>query len=169
MAKSKYLANDSNAALKELHDCLDKDPTMVEAHILSALINSELKQSKAANINLQQAFAQDFSIRENPVFMLMRSEVELKTEDYDAALKTLEAAILVPQVQDITASAASSSGKKYSLPYGNEERARIFLNLVLCYCHKKEFDKAKKIMTRAISEFQGTAEEVKVMLTQSDL
>jgi Tfp pilus assembly protein PilF len=52
LAKSKYLANDANGALKELHDCLDKDPTMVEAHILSALINSELKQSKAANINL---------------------------------------------------------------------------------------------------------------------
>ena len=169
MAKSKYLANDSNAALKELHDCLDKDPTMVEAHILSALINSEMKQSKAANINLQQAFAQDFSIRENPVFMLMRSEVELKTEDYDAALKTLEAAILLPQVQDITASPMNSSSKKYSLPYGNEERARIFMNLILCYCNKKEFDKAKKVMTRAISEFQGTAEEVKVMLTQSDL
>lgn len=98
LAKAKYLAHDSNAALKELHDCLDKDPTMVEAHILSALINSEMKQTKAANINLQQAFAQDFSIRENPVFMLMRSEVEIKAEDFDAALKTLESAILLPQV-----------------------------------------------------------------------
>jgi hypothetical protein len=51
---------------------------MVEAHILAALINSENKNMKAAEINLQQAFAQDFSIRENPVFMLMRSDVEIK-------------------------------------------------------------------------------------------
>lgn len=65
---------------------------MVEAHILAALINSENKNMKAAEINLQQAFAQDFSIRENPVFMLMRSDVEIKGQDWEAALKTLEAA-----------------------------------------------------------------------------
>ena len=65
---------------------------MVEAHILAALINSENKNMKAAEMNLQQAFAQDFSIRENPVFMLMRSDVEIKGQDWEAALKTLEAA-----------------------------------------------------------------------------
>ena len=78
LAKSKWLANDSAAALKDLGECLEKDPTMVEAHILSAIINSEVGNSKAADVSLQQAFAQDFSIRENPVFMLMRSDVELK-------------------------------------------------------------------------------------------
>ena len=53
LAKSKWLANDQSAALKELLDCLEKDPTMVEAHILSALINSECGNSKAADHNLQ--------------------------------------------------------------------------------------------------------------------
>ena len=91
-----WLSNDSNNALKQLNDCLDKDPTMVEAHILAALINSECGNTKASNLNLQQAFAQDFSIRENPVFMLMRSEVELKSKDFEAALKTLEAAYNLP-------------------------------------------------------------------------
>jgi len=155
--------------LKELHDCLEKDPTMVEAHILAAVINSECGNTKASNINLQQAFAQDFSIRENPVFMLMRSEVEIKSNMYDDALKTLEAAYKLPQVQDPTADVPQLSNKKYSLPYGQEERARIFMNLIKVYAELKEFDKAKKVMSRAISEFQGTPEEVKVMLTQSDM
>ena len=88
------------AALKDLQECLEKDPTMVEAHILSAIINSELGNSKAADVSLQQAFAQDFSIRENPVFMLMRSDVELKNQDFENALKTLEAVYNLPQVQD---------------------------------------------------------------------
>ena len=69
---------------------------MVEAHILAAVINSECGNTKASNINLQQAFAQDFSIRENQVFMLMRSEVEIKSELFDDALKTLEAAFALP-------------------------------------------------------------------------
>ena len=59
---------------------------MVEAHIFAALINSEAGHMKAAENNLKEAFAQDFSIRENPVFMLMRSDVEIKGKDWDAAL-----------------------------------------------------------------------------------
>lgn len=78
LAKSKWLANDVNSALRELFNCLQKDPTMIEAHVLAALINCESGNMKAAENSLQQAFAQDFKIRENPVFMLMRSEVEMK-------------------------------------------------------------------------------------------
>jgi pentatricopeptide repeat protein len=39
------------------------------------------------------------------------------------------------------------------------------MNLIKVYCEVKEFEKAKRIMSRAISEFEGTPEEVKVMLT----
>ena len=49
--------------------------------------------------------------------MLMRSECELKSKDFEAALKTLEAAFNLEQVQDASAQ-PPSSGKKYSLPYG---------------------------------------------------
>ena len=63
---------------------------MVEAHVLAALINCEANNIKAAENALQQAFAQDFKIRENPVFMLMRSEVEMKSGLWQDAAKTLE-------------------------------------------------------------------------------
>lgn len=96
LAKAYWLGNDSNGAIKQLHDCLEKDPTMVEAHIMAALINSDQGNKKASQANLQQAFAQDFSIRENPVFMLMRSEIEMNQEDYKAAQQTLEAAFQLP-------------------------------------------------------------------------
>jgi pentatricopeptide repeat protein len=39
------------------------------------------------------------------------------------------------------------------VPYGQEERSRIFINLIKVYCELKEFDKAKKVIARAISEF----------------
>lgn len=63
---------------------------MVEAHVLAALINCESGNTKAAENSLEQAFAQDFKIRENPVFMLMRSEVEMKQGKWGEAVKTLE-------------------------------------------------------------------------------
>lgn len=59
--------------------------------------------------------------------------------------------------------------KKYSLPFGQEERARIFINLVLAYCENKNFDSAKRILSRAVGEFTGTPEEIRVMLAQSDV
>ena len=73
---------------------------MVEAHMLAAMINSESGNMKAAENSLQQAFAQDFKIRENPVFMLMRSEVEIKVSDWPNALKTLESCFELPGVRD---------------------------------------------------------------------
>lgn len=96
--------------------------------------------------------------------MLMRSDVELKNQDFDNALKTLEAVYNLPQVQDPSAPPENIGMKKYSLPYGQQERARIFVNLIKVYSELKEFDKAKKVMARAISEFQGTPEEIKIML-----
>lgn len=154
-----------NAALRELHNCLQKDPTLIEAHVLAALINCEGGNVKAAENNLQQAFAYDFKIRENPVFMLMKSEVEIKSQDWPNALKTLEHAYELPGVKDTSVPQV----KKQSLPFGQEERARIFLNLVNVQCELKNFDAAKRILSRAVGEFSNTPEEVRVMLAQADL
>jgi hypothetical protein len=52
LAKARWLANDVNAALRELHNCLQKDPTLIEAHVLAALINCESGSIKAAENNL---------------------------------------------------------------------------------------------------------------------
>ena len=132
---------------------------------MAALINCEAGNVKAAENALQQAFSQDFKIRENPVFMLMRSEVEMKAGDWASAVKTLEQAYDLPGVKDSMAQVdVKSQGKKYSLPFGQEERARIFLNLVLAYCEVKNFDLAKRILSRAVGEFSSTTEETRVML-----
>lgn len=57
LAKARWLAADTNAALRELYNCLQKDPTLVEAHVMAALINCEAGNIKAAENALQQAFA----------------------------------------------------------------------------------------------------------------
>ena len=48
LAKCRWLGHYTSAALKEIKECLEKDPTMVEAHIFAALINSENGNNKAA-------------------------------------------------------------------------------------------------------------------------
>lgn len=103
LAKARWLFNDTPAALREINDCLSKDPTVVEAHVLAAVINSEAGNMRAADNFLKQAFAQDFSIRDNPVFMLMKSDVEMKQKDWEEAKKTLEHIFKMPVVQDPSA------------------------------------------------------------------
>lgn len=63
---------------------------------MAALINSEAGNMKAADNYLKQAFAQDFSIRDNPVFMLMKSEVEIRQKNWEEAIATLEHTFKLP-------------------------------------------------------------------------
>jgi tetratricopeptide repeat protein 21B len=100
LAKARWLFNDTPGALREIGDCLNKDQTVVEAHILAALINSDAGNMKAADNYLKQAFSQDFTIKDNPAFMLMRSEVEIKQKDWESAKKTLEHIYKLPIVQN---------------------------------------------------------------------
>ena len=55
---------------------------------------------KAADNYLKQAFSQDFSIKDNPAFMLMKSEVEIKQKNWDEAKKTLDYIFKLPIVQN---------------------------------------------------------------------
>jgi Tfp pilus assembly protein PilF len=52
LAKAQGLANDTTNSLKQLNDCISKDFSMVEAHILAAMINSQQGNSKASQLNL---------------------------------------------------------------------------------------------------------------------
>lgn len=120
LAKAKWLNNDTPGALRELQDCLEKNSQVVEAHIMAALINSEAGNMKAADNYLKQALAQDFSIRENPSFMLMKSEVEIIGKNWTDALATLDHAFKLPQVADPQNSFHQDPSKrsKLSLPFG---------------------------------------------------
>jgi tetratricopeptide repeat protein 21B len=98
--------------------------------------------------------------------MLMKSEVEMRGKAWEEAKQTLEHTMKLPIVQDPSSINDSQKAQlnKFSLPFGQEERARIFLNLVSVNCELQLFDQAKRILTRAVSEFAGTPEEVRVML-----
>ena len=86
--------------MKTLHDCLQNDPSLVEAHVLAAVINNEAGNVRAANSSLQQAFSQDFTIRENPVFMLIKAQIEMRAQEWPEAKQTLESAFNLPGVKD---------------------------------------------------------------------
>lgn len=54
---------------------------------MTAIINMESGDIQAANNALQQAFSQDFTIRDNPVFLLIRAQVDMKMKSFEDAQK----------------------------------------------------------------------------------
>lgn len=169
LAKARWLTNEVNIALKILNDILKTDPNLVEAHVLTSIINMESGDINAANHALQQAFSQDFSIRENPVFLLIKAQVEIKMKLFQDALKSLETAFNLPGVKDKNAKSKELGSKKYNLPFGQEERAKIFILLIKVKAELGQFDESKKILQKAVVEFSGTTEEVHIIIAQSDL
>lgn len=169
LAKARWLTNEVNVALKTLHEWLKTDPNLVEAHILTAIINMESGDIQAANNALQQAFSQDFTIRDNPVFLLIRAQVDMKMKNFEDAQKWLETAYELPGVKDKNAKAKDTGSKKYNLAFGQEERVKIFILLIEVKAELGDFASSKKILQKAVAEFTGTAEEVHIIISQSNL
>lgn len=124
---------------------------------------------QAANNALQQAFSQDFSIRTNPVFLLIKAQVEKKMKNYDEALTSLETAYALPGVKDRNSKPKDLGSKRYNLPFGMEERAKIFILLIEVKAELADFAGAKKVLQKAVAEFSGTSEEVHIIIGQSNL
>lgn len=110
LAKAKWLSNDIPSALKVLHDCITNDPDRVEAHVMSAVINIEDDNPSAARNSLQQALSLDFKIRENPVFMMIKAQIEAKDGQWEQAKETLLHAYGLPGVKEANYSGSEVAG-----------------------------------------------------------
>ena len=85
------------------------------------------------------------------------------------ALVTLEAAFVLPVVKVAPKGKKSHMGTSEILHFGEEERADIFIMLIDAYTRLERVEDARKILKKAIAEFAGTKQEVKILLTNSDI
>lgn len=90
VATGKLALGDQQEGLKAINKVLECDPKNEDAYILHALVSVRLKQLSQSLNSLNQAISNNFTIRENPLFMLVKGEVEYRTEDYKNAQITLE-------------------------------------------------------------------------------
>jgi tetratricopeptide repeat protein 21B len=106
-------------------------------------------------------------IRENPLFMLIKSDVEYRTEDFKTMLATTEAAYDIPGVRD--KGKLKMAKKSKILKFGEQERASIFVMHAKALAKNKKDKEARSVMVKAIQEWAGTAEEGAVMLANSEI
>ncbi|KAF4684960.1 Tetratricopeptide repeat protein 21B, partial [Perkinsus olseni] len=82
-------------ALRLLAQSVRADPTQVEAYIRLARLYAQQDQHVTGAKYLEQGFAQDFAIRQHPLYAAVRAEVLMAENKIDEAIKLLREAIEV--------------------------------------------------------------------------
>jgi tetratricopeptide repeat protein 21B len=180
LAKGKLGAGEVGAALKHIERVIEINNKHMEASILYALISFQVGNTQQAFNCLEEAVANNFQVRENPLFMLVKGEIELKNGNKEAALQTLEVAYNLPggkapkkrKPNDKKGSKDPNEKKEavlQLLTYGEKERCKLHILLARAYIANGRVTEAKNIMDEAIKNFAGTTEEANVLMTNAEL
>jgi tetratricopeptide repeat protein 21B len=167
LAKSKIALKEIDVATRILHQCLRLDPSCADTYLLLARIYHEKDQPNAALQYLEQGLSHDFTVRNHPLYSLVKAQVLLAAGEVDHAAKVLEAAMDLPGVK--TVGGESRQPQNTMVMLSVSDRASIFTLLVNLFTKLKRLDDATDTMKHAIAEFQGTSEEVKVLVANSQL
>ncbi|KAK6970975.1 Tetratricopeptide repeat protein 21B [Biomphalaria glabrata] len=167
-AKVKFLAGDIAAAQSTLQHCLEQDATFSDAHILMAQIHLSQNNFKLANQSLEVGLSYNFQVRDHPLYHLILARILKKQGNMVDAIKTLQMAMVLPGVKK--SGARADSGKKSRVEQISvQDRVAVFLELAEAHRLQNEQHEAAKVMQDAINEFQGTPEEVCILIANADL
>lgn len=175
LSKGKLAVGDTAAALKSVNKVVEMNPQNEEAYIVHAIISIKSKNPGIGQTVLSQAIANNFQIRENPLFLLFKGQLEYEAQDYASALQTLELAYDLPGIRDKGQKKTKKNEESFKtsnnivLPFGEKERCKIFVYLAKSYVALKRMNEAKGVITRAITEFTGTEQEVNVLIANSEI
>ena len=168
MGKVKFLLGDIDAAQSTLQHCLDRDNTYSDAHILMAQIHLHQNNFKLANQSLEVGLSYNFEVRDHPLYHLIKARINKKQGDNEEAVRTLQLAMTLPGVRQV-GPRSSAGGKKKGGQITVNDRVSVFLELADAHLALNQQHEAAKVMQDAIHEFQGTPEEIRIMISNADL
>ncbi|CAL4107788.1 unnamed protein product, partial [Meganyctiphanes norvegica] len=164
-ANTKFITGDVKGASAILHHILeDIDSTSSEAHLLMAQIQLHQGNYKQAQQSLEVGLSYNFEVREQPTYHLVRARVLKKQGQYEEAIKTLKACLNISNTRPTTTK-GSRNKAEMTLP----DRVSVFLELCDCYRLNNNPTEASNVMNQAMTEFQGTGEEVRLNIASADL
>jgi tetratricopeptide repeat protein 21B len=172
MAKVNYLVGDNEMAKQLVTECLNIEPSFVDAHLLMAQIYIEDKSSYMALQSLDKCLSYNFKVRQNPIYYLLRAKCEKADGHLEEALNTLNEIMNLPSFknnnipnEDKVNNDSSEMTRKLSL----RERIGIYLELIDTHCKLHNLLDAARIMQEAICMFKGTEEEDQLSIANANL
>nr|XP_030134266.3 tetratricopeptide repeat protein 21B isoform X1 [Taeniopygia guttata] len=166
IAKVKYLSGDIEAAHRNLHYCLERNPSYADAHLLMAQVYLAQNNIKLCSQSLELCLSHNFEVREHPVYHLIKAQTQKKVGEIAEAIKTLQMARNLPGMRKPT---ASSKTKGKSIEIDASDRVSVFLELVEAHRLNGEPHEAAIVIQDAMNEFSGTPEEIRVVIANADL
>jgi len=165
LAKAKAALNEVDVATRILHQCLRLDPSCADTYLLLARIYHQKDQPNAALQYLEQGLSHDFSVRNHPLYHLVKAEVLSAAGEIEQASKLLESVMTLPGVKSGTDAKQANKTVQLSM----SDRSALFTLQVSLLTKLKQLDQASEVVKTAIAEFAGTPEEVKILVANSQL
>ncbi|XP_074652535.1 tetratricopeptide repeat protein 21B-like [Tubulanus polymorphus] len=169
MAKIKYISGNMDASQSILEHCLDVDPSMAMVHLLLAQILLEKGKYQQADQSLEMGLSHRFEVREHPLYHLIKARIQKKMNENEEAVKTLQSAMSLPGVRKRAMRPVQRKPGRQQLDISTNDRVSVFLELADAHRLCNEQHEAVKIMQDAISEFEGTPEEIRITIANADI
>ncbi|KAG1679081.1 Tetratricopeptide repeat protein 21B [Nymphon striatum] len=164
MAKVKFLCGDNDAASSTLQRCLEQNKAFTDAHMLMAEIHLLQENYQQASQSLEVGLSYNFSVRDKPSYSLIKAKIQKKMNEVEESVLTLTVAMSNAGIKP-----GSGSRKKTNIEITTKEKADMYLELAESHRLLNQQHEAAKIMQDALNEFQGTPEEVRVIIANSEL
>ncbi len=175
MAKVKYLSGDTNEAKTVLRRIIDQEATYSDAYILLAQVYTREGNTHSAYESLEHGLSYNFELKTHPIYHLIRARILKKEQKYEEACKLLQSALNLPgfkkrqEPEKIKTPRMKSDGNLSSIKISIQDRVSVYLELAEIQILLNRVHEASILLQEASSEFQGTSEEPRILLTNVDL
>ena len=175
LAKVKYLSGETNEAKSVLRRIIDQEATYSDAYILLAQVHTREGNTQAAYDALEQGLSYNFELKSHPLYHLIRARILKREQKYEEACKLLQNTLNLPGVKKRPATETPKTPRtkaeqpSSSVPISIQDRVSVYLELAEIQLLLNRVHEASILLQEATSEFQGTSEESRILLTNVDL
>ena len=160
-----FYDGDVEAAVRVAAACVGDEPSYVECYAVLAAVHVHQGKLRMAEQVIEQAMGHDFTVKETPVYHLVRARVLQADGRHEDAVRALQGALALPRVR------SSDHGAPGRYFRGISLSDRVTLHLALAEAHQAagQLHEATKVVQDAMAAFAGTPEETRVVLANSEL
>ncbi|CEL95321.1 unnamed protein product [Vitrella brassicaformis CCMP3155] len=175
LAKARIALKDNDAAQRILLQCLKLDAANADGYLLLAKLYHQQDQPTLALQYLEKGLSHDFTVRQQPIFHLLKAQVHSSAGDDEQAIRILEEAMQLPGIKTVGAAPTSgqghtrTGGSSTNIPLSTADRGTIFVMLAELLTKADRVADANRVIQDAIAEFAGTPEEVRILVTNAEL
>ncbi|CEG46469.1 Tetratricopeptide TPR1 [Plasmopara halstedii] len=150
---------------------LKMEPGHSKAHLMHARVSLERGHFRAASASLDRALSYDFSVRQSLSYYIIRARILEHAGNVRDALQTLQTAMKM--IQNNGSSSSLNRQPKHVAESTSTispfDKASLYINMAQVLSQLNDLPGATKTVREALDVFRGTAQEVRVLVANSEL